>query len=151
MKNLLNKFRKNNKGFTLVELIIVIAIIAVLSAVIAPQYIKYVENSKMAVDENTRDELKHAVEIAIVDASVYEKLPSADGGTATLTYKAGESAYGGTCDATLTSKVTETLTPAAMKAQFPKSKTYAGKTITITVKYTAATKSYSVEASLPAA
>jgi prepilin-type N-terminal cleavage/methylation domain-containing protein len=40
----------DNKGFTLVELIIVIAIIAVLAAVLAPQYIKYVEKSKAAAD-----------------------------------------------------------------------------------------------------
>ena len=45
------KMRCNNKGFTLVELIIVVAIIAVLSAVSAPQYIKYVERSRIGVDE----------------------------------------------------------------------------------------------------
>lgn len=63
MKNLLNKFRKNNKGFTLVELIIVIAIIAVLSAVIAPQYIKYVENSRVGVDESYISEVAHNMEL----------------------------------------------------------------------------------------
>ena len=42
---------KRNSGFTLVELIIVVAIIAVLSAVTAPQYIKYVERSRIGMDE----------------------------------------------------------------------------------------------------
>jgi type IV pilus assembly protein PilA len=59
MKTMLQKvnasLKKNNKGFTLVELIIVIAIIAVLAAVIAPQYIKYV-NSLQANNRCQRNE-----------------------------------------------------------------------------------------------
>ena len=42
---------KNNKGFSLVELIIVVAIMAVLIGVLAPQYIKYVEKSRKSTDE----------------------------------------------------------------------------------------------------
>lgn len=45
----------NNKGFSLVELIIVIAIMAVLVVVLAPQYLKYVERSRNATDlQNAR-------------------------------------------------------------------------------------------------
>lgn len=40
----------NNKGFSLVELIIVIAIMAVLIGVLAPQYLKYVEKSRESAD-----------------------------------------------------------------------------------------------------
>ena len=61
----MKKFRKNNKGFTLVELIIVVAIIAVLSAVAAPQYIKYVERSRQGTDASALEEVFHAVEVEV--------------------------------------------------------------------------------------
>ncbi len=41
--------RNNNKGFSLVELIIVIAIMVALIAVMGPQYVKYVQSSRDAV------------------------------------------------------------------------------------------------------
>ncbi len=52
--------KKNNKGFTLVELIVVIAILGVLMAVLVPQYIQYVEKSKVGVDESYMGEVAHA-------------------------------------------------------------------------------------------
>ncbi len=41
--------RKDNKGFSLVELIIVIAIMVALVAMLAPQFVKYVQKSRDAV------------------------------------------------------------------------------------------------------
>ena len=51
---------KDNKGFSLVELIIVIAIMAVLVAVLAPQFIKYVEQSRRSRDIQTADQIREA-------------------------------------------------------------------------------------------
>lgn len=42
------KSKRNNKGFSLVELIIVIAIMVALIAAIGPQYVKYVKKSRDA-------------------------------------------------------------------------------------------------------
>ena len=57
----------NNKGFSLVELIIVIAIMAVLIGVLAPQYLKYVEKSRQSADLDTLDAMISAVEIYSAD------------------------------------------------------------------------------------
>ncbi|MBR6158164.1 MAG: type II secretion system protein, partial [Lachnospiraceae bacterium] len=42
--------RKNNQGFSLVELIIVIAIMAVLVALVTPQLLQYIDKAKKVKD-----------------------------------------------------------------------------------------------------
>lgn len=61
------KEKMNNKGFSLVELIIVIAIMAILIVVLAPQYLKYVERSRNSTDLQNATELKTAVETYAAD------------------------------------------------------------------------------------
>lgn len=74
---------KNNKGFSLVELIIVIAIMAVLIGVLAPQYLKYVEKSRVSTDKQTVAGVVEAVNTVLTDDEVYEKIGSS--GSLTLT------------------------------------------------------------------
>ena len=62
--------KKNNKGFSLVELIIVIAIMAVLIGLLAPQYLKFVEKSKKSADISNAQALATAINVAFADGSV---------------------------------------------------------------------------------
>ena len=66
----LKKIRQDDKGFTLVELIIVIAIIAILSAVAAPQYVKYVERSRISSDMDTASAIESAVAVLCAEGTV---------------------------------------------------------------------------------
>lgn len=50
-----------NEGFSLVELIIVIAVMAILAGVLAPALIKYIRKSKEAVYIETAEEIQKAV------------------------------------------------------------------------------------------
>ena len=68
----MNKKQKNltNKGFSMVELIMVIAIMAVLVGVLAPQYIKYVEKSRVSADAQQVEEFTGAMTVLASDVDV---------------------------------------------------------------------------------
>lgn len=62
----------SNKGFSLIELIIVIAIMAVLVAIIAPNLSKYLAKAKNSADEKNLDEVRNAVVLAASEAIMEE-------------------------------------------------------------------------------
>ncbi|MCQ2080731.1 MAG: type II secretion system GspH family protein [Lachnospiraceae bacterium] len=71
--------KTNNKGFSLVELIIVIAIMAVLIGVLAPQFIQYVAKSRVSTDLQNVEEMVVATDTYATD---HESFTTADKNTA---------------------------------------------------------------------
>ena len=59
--------KKNNKGFSLVELIVVVLIMAIIATALTLAVTKYVAKSKRSSDANTAGELKTAAETAVTD------------------------------------------------------------------------------------
>ncbi len=75
-----------NKGFSLVELIIVIAIMAILVGVMAPQLLRYVERTRVSSDTQLADSVRTAVRTAMMDPVV---LNDDDATTAIAAFNAG--------------------------------------------------------------
>ena len=67
MFRLVEKARKNNKGFSLVELIVVVLIIAIIAVALAPQVVKYVGKARTSVEANNAATLKSAVQAAVAE------------------------------------------------------------------------------------
>ncbi len=83
--------KTNNKGFSLVELIIVIAIMAVLIAVLAPQFLRYVERSRIARDNSAIGEIATSIKAGMADEGINSGIVTAGG---TVTYAATVAAAG---------------------------------------------------------
>ena len=64
--------KKNNKGFSLIELIIAIAILIILTGLLAPQFMKYIEKSREAKDMQTLYSVYTAVQGTLADEVAYE-------------------------------------------------------------------------------
>ena len=56
--------KTNNKGFSLVELIVVIAIMAILAAVAIPTFSAFINKANVASDDSYVADIKYACEIA---------------------------------------------------------------------------------------
>ena len=66
--------KKSNQGFSLVELIVVIAIMAVLVGILAPTLIRYVEKARVGKDEAAMGEFLNALYLAATDLDAYDDI-----------------------------------------------------------------------------
>ena len=83
MIQLLNveQYKKNtyNRGFSLVELVVVVAVMAVLMAVLVPTLVRNVEKTRVQKDKSAIAEIHHSTELAISDEEYLNATASSTG------------------------------------------------------------------------
>ena len=124
--------KKDNKGFSLVELIVVVAIMAVLMGILVPTLVRNVEKSKRQKDLSGIEEVRSTMQVALADEDFSDI-------TTTVTFSSGElkistmSPATGTVDANIWEKYRAEVS-SQIKDYKCKSKAYRNATITITIK-----------------
>ncbi len=63
----MKKFKKNDKGFTLVELIVVLVILAILAAILVPSLLGYINKAKSEKNYDTAQSVHTAVQALLTE------------------------------------------------------------------------------------
>mgnify|MGYP001156597056 CR=1 FL=1 len=77
---MLNKFMKNKKGFTLIELVVVVAILSVLALLIVPNVTNRISEAKEAVLEANIKVINNAIKMYYAEQGDYPEIGEAEGG-----------------------------------------------------------------------
>lgn len=100
--------KKNNKGFSLVELIIVIAIMAILAGALAPALIKYINKSRRSADISNADTIRSAIQTALSNEEAADVLSTPLQKVDIETVKSGYGSFGSAVKEILGSSVLKT-------------------------------------------
>ena len=131
MKHEKDTEKLGNKGFSLVELIVVIAIMAVLVGVLAPTLIKNIEKSRESKDAQNCEQLKSSAEVALQNEEVYAANVPTTGETVLLTITSTGTTIGGDAGKKFENELKTSIDPTKTKLT---SKKYSGVSGGITVK-----------------
>ena len=113
----------DNKGLSLVELIVAIAIMAILVGAITPQMIKYIGRAKQVRVEKEASEFVRAAQIALVDVTAQGKAPEEKDAVNNITvssspYYKGGTGYGNLTNWTVKNGVVADATNATFADEF---------------------------------
>ena len=98
--------KMNNKGFSLVELIVVVLIMAIIAVALAPQVMKWVENSRKSTDIENYNALLEAANVASTSEDVISKVTST---TTKIEMSASGTTISGPAATEVTTSISQTL------------------------------------------
>ncbi len=61
--------RKKNQGFSLVEMIVAVAIMVVMVGLLVPSYLGYIEKTRAGIDEKAADDIRSATETLVLSGT----------------------------------------------------------------------------------
>jgi len=129
----MQKSKFNNSGFSLIELIVVIAIMAILVGAMAPRVTKYIESAKRASDVQALGTVFTAVQTTLIEAETSDTITVATAGTYQVTGTGSVACGGNTSfDTAVKSLMTGNTYPTLT------SKALAGQPISVTITDTGA-------------